>query len=265
MPGTIVVPYSQSPSGANEHIGRGIILFDPLDPITGLRSGALRHLGNCEKVELSDKVEVKDKYESMDPQGNLYARAAVRQTVTLKITGDEITADNFAAAINGTVTRETVGATAIAGEALGPTAGLVGGQYYQLGQKNIDPATLALTAGALGTDFVITDPVAGLVYIVPGGALDGAVGVQASYNGLGYTFNTINVASKMTLDCYVAFYGSPVKGRTFHHEYWHAQFTPVGKLDMISDNFSTFELEGLLITDPVNHPTQPIGVVRQVA
>ncbi len=173
----ILVPFSQSPSGGNEMIGRGVIMFDPLDPITGLRSGALRHLGNIEKLEISDKVEVKEKYESMDPEGLLYARAVVRQTVILKITGDEMTADNFAAAINGVVTRETVAGAAAAGEALGPTAGLVGGQYYQLAQKNVDPASLVLSSGALGTDYALTDPVGGVIYVIPGGALAGATGV----------------------------------------------------------------------------------------
>ncbi len=196
----ILVPFSQSPSGGNEMIGRGVIMFDPLDPITGLRSGALRHLGNIEKLEISDKVEVKEKYESMDPEGLLYARAVVRQTVILKITGDEMTADNFAAAINGVVTRETVAGAAAAGEALGPTAGLVGGQYYQLAQKNVDPASLVLSSGALGTDYALTDPVGGVIYVIPGGALAGATGVTASYNGLGYTFNKINVASASSLD-----------------------------------------------------------------
>src|SRR5579859_3250565 len=102
---TILVPSSQSPSGGNELIGRGVIMIDPLDPITGLRSGNLRHIGNISKLEIDDKIERKEKYESMDPQSLLYATAIVRQTVTIKITGDEITADNVAAALNGTVSR----------------------------------------------------------------------------------------------------------------------------------------------------------------
>jgi hypothetical protein len=262
---TILVPSGQSPSGANELIGRGVVMFDPLDPITGLRSGVLRHIGNISKLEISDKVEVKEKYESMDPQGLLYARAVVRQTVTLKITGDEITADNFAAAINGVVTQEINGGGTVGAQALGPTSGLVGGQYYSLGQANIDPTSLTLSSGTAGVDYIVTDPVAGTVYIPPGSTLAGATGVTASYTAGASTFNIINVAAQPSLECYVAFYGNPVKGRTFHHEYWHVSFTPTGKLEMISDNFAEFELEGMVIADTINHPLQPIGIVRQVA
>lgn len=257
---TITGPYSLSPDGANELIGRGIVLIDPLDPVTGLRTGA-RHVGNVEKLEIDDKVEVKEKYESMDPAGLLYARAVTRQTVTIKLTGDEITLDNVAAAFNGTVDTITGAGASVSGEQLTPAVVL--GRYYNTAFRNVDGTTVAIAGLVAGTDFIVKDEAAGLIYIPPGSAATGALDVAYTYAA--YTYQKVNLANVASLDAYVSFYGAPAKGRTFHHEYWHVQFTPTGKLEWISDNFATFELEGMVLADLLNHPTEPIGRVIQVA
>jgi hypothetical protein len=264
MPSIIVTP-SLSPSGANEMIGRGVVMVDPLDPVTLLRSMSLRHVGNVEKLEIDDKVEVKEKYESMDPNGLLYARAVTRQTVTLKLTGDEITADNVAAAFNGVLSTITGAGGSPAGETIMSAAGLVPGRYYQLANKNVDPATVAIGGLVLGTDFVVTDALNGVIYFPPTGAGVAGTVYTASYTYAAFTMPKVNLAAVPSLDCYCAFYGAPVKGRVFFHEYWHVQFTPTGKLEWISDNFASFELEGLVLADTVNHPTEPIGRIVQVA
>ena len=84
----ITGPNSQAPNPANCILGRGVLYFDEFQDNTTLKTG-LQHLGNCTAFQVENKVEIKEKYESMTPASSLYARAVTRQTVNLKITGDE--------------------------------------------------------------------------------------------------------------------------------------------------------------------------------
>jgi hypothetical protein len=127
---TIIGPYSVAPDPANELLGRGKLFIDKWD--TGGNRTGQQDFGNCSVYEVEDKVEVKEKYEQMDPEGSLYARAVTRQTVTLKITGDEITLDNIATALNGTIEQIAATGATITAETITPSGGAVLG--LRLGQ-----------------------------------------------------------------------------------------------------------------------------------
>ena len=93
----IVGPYNTAPNPANVMLGRGMLYLDNFDA-AGNRTGQ-QAIGNVTTFDTENKVEVKEKYESMDPASSLYQRAVTRQTVMLKITGDEYTLDNLARAV----------------------------------------------------------------------------------------------------------------------------------------------------------------------
>ncbi len=100
------MPAFASPDNRNLLLGRGKVFIDKFDPVTGLPTGTLSDMGNCSEFQVSIKAEIKEKYTSQDPTGNLLARATTRQTVTIKITADEFTAQNIASALNGTVNND---------------------------------------------------------------------------------------------------------------------------------------------------------------
>src|SRR5580704_8398587 len=110
----VVGPYNQAPNPANVLLGRGMLFIDPFDA-SGNRTGQ-QAVGNVTVFDVENKVEIKEKYESMDPASSLYARGVTRQTVTLKITGDEFTLDNLARALLGQVEQITAVGAAIAAE-----------------------------------------------------------------------------------------------------------------------------------------------------
>lgn len=262
----IVGPYNQAPNPANVLLGRGRVLLDNLDAL-GNRTG-MQDLGNCTAVQTENKVEIKEKYESMDPASSLYARGVTRQTVSIKITGDEFTLDNVARAMLGTVVQVTGAGATIAAEAFTPTAGIIQGRYYQLAHRNITTLTdvkLASTSGVLGTDYT-ADLVRGIIYIIPGGTLFVAgSSLTADYVYGAYTYNAVSVGAVGTVEAYMRFLGNPIKGPTYEAEYWHCSFTPSGELGLIADDFGNWTLEGEVIADPINHPTQPIGRLIQTA
>jgi hypothetical protein len=266
--GTITGPYSQAPNPANCELGRGILYFDEFQQNTAIRTG-LQQLGNCTTFDVENKVEIKEKYESMTPASSLYARAVTRQTVNLKITGDEYSIDNIRRSLLGSVELvEAVGA-AVAAEAVTSAAGAVLGRYYQLANRNITALTdvkQGVTALVLGTDYTLFDAVRGIIYLLPTSVtITPGDQITADYTYGTYTYNAIAVGTVGTVDGVVLFVGNPVKGPTYEGTWWHASFTPSGQLGFIADDFGNWTLEGMVIADALNHPTDPVGRIIQIA
>jgi len=262
----IVGPYNQAPNPANVSLGRGMVYIDNFDA-NGNRTGQ-QAVGNVTAFDTENKVEIKEKYESMDKASSLYARGVTRETVTLKITGDEYTLDNLARALLGTVTQITGAGATVTAETITPTPGVLLGRYYDLANRNVTALTdikQGATTLVLGTDYT-ADLARGRIYILPTSVtVTPATAVTADYTYGAYTYNAINVANQGTVDAYVRFIGDPVKGPKFEAEYWHASFTPTGTLGFIQDDFGNWTLEGLVIADPIGHPTVPIGRIIQIA
>lgn len=263
---TIVGPYTQAPNPANVILGRGMLYIDNFDA-SGNRTGQ-QAIGNVTAFDVENKVEIKEKYESMDPASSLYARGVTRETVTIKITGDEFTLDNLARAVLGTVTTVVGTGATVTAETVTPTGGAVLGRYYDLAHRNITAMTdlkQGATTLVLGTDYTV-DLVRGRVYLLPTSVtITPGTALTADYTYGTYTYNAVNVATVGTIDAYLRFLGNPVKGPTYEAEFWHVSFTPTGTLGFIADDFGNWTLEGLVIADPIGHPTQPIGRLIQTA
>jgi hypothetical protein len=264
---TIVGPYNLAPNAANVLLGRGKLYFDPFLPNTITRTGE-QDLGNCTSFEVTAKPEVKEKYESMDPASALYQRGVVRNTVTLKIVGDEYTLDNLVTALNGSIEVITAPGATIAAEAITPSGGAILGRYYSLAHRNVTTLTdvkQASTSLVLGTDYT-ADLLRGRIYllptsptIVPGDPL------TADYVYGEYTYNAVAIATQGTVDGFVRYVSNNIKGPNYEGEFWHASFVPSGALAFIADDFGNFTIEGELIADFVNHPTEPLGHLIQTS
>jgi hypothetical protein len=263
---SVTGPYTQAPNPASVLLGRGMVFIDNFDA-NGNRTGQ-QAIGNVTTFDLENKVEIKEKYESMDPASSLYARGVTRQTVSLKITGDEYTLDNLARALLGTVTPLTGAGATIAAEPLTPVGGAVLGRYYDMQNRNVTTLTDVKQASVslvLGTDYTV-DLVRGRIYLLPTSVtITPGSQLTTDYIYAAYAYQTINIANKGTVDAYVRFEGNPVKGPTYEGEWWHVSFTPTGQLGFIADDFGNWTLEGLVIADPVGHPTEPIGRLIQTA
>jgi hypothetical protein len=263
---TVTGPYTTAPNPAAVILGRGMLFIDNFDA-NGNRTGQ-QAVGNVTTFDTENKVEVKEKYESMDPASSLYARGVVRETVTLKITGDEFTLDNLQRALLGTIAVITSSGATITAETITPTGGAILNRYYDLAHRNITALTdvkQASTTLVLGTDYT-ADLVRGRIYLMPTSpTITPGSALTADYTYATYTYNAVNIATVGTIDAYVRFLGNPVKGPTYEAEYWHVSFTPTGQLGFIADDFGNWTLEGQVIADTVNHATNPIGRLIQTA
>jgi hypothetical protein len=243
-------------------LGRGIIYFDQFLANSTTRTG-IQDLGNCTTLEVEPKVEIKEKYESRDPASSLYARAVTRETFGIKITGDEYSVDNLVRALLGSgMTLAAATGGTVTDEAITPSGGAILGRYYDLAHRNITTLTnvkQGATTLVLGTDYTV-DLVRGRIYLLPTSVtITPASALTASYVWAAYTYSGIAIGTVGTIEGYLNYRGNPVKGPQFEGEWWHVSFTPSGALGFIADDFGNWTLEGLVIADPVNHPTEPIG------
>jgi hypothetical protein len=264
---TVTVNPRVAPDPANVLLGRGVVYFDRFVTNTTQRQGEM-HLGNVTALAVETKVETKEKYESMDQASVLYQRGVTRQTTTIKITGDEFTPDNLANALNGVVETISGAGATIAAEAFTPAGGAILGRYYALAHRNITTLTdikIGSTSLVLGTDYT-ADLVRGRIFIMPTSVtVTPGAALTADYVYGAYSYPAVNLSAVGTVDGYVHYIPDNIKGPNWEGEYWHVQFTPSGSQGWIADDFGNWELEGMVIADPVNHPSEPIGHLIQTS
>jgi hypothetical protein len=263
---TIAGPYSTAPNAGNLLLGRGTLFIDNFDA-SGNRTGQ-QAIGNVTTFDIENKVEIKEKYESMDQASSLYGRGVTRETVSLKITGDEFTIDNLSRVLLGAPLTVTGTGAAVTAEALTPVGGAVLNRYYDTQHRNITALTdvkQGSTVLVQGTDYT-ADLVRGRIYLMPTSVtITPGSAITTDYTYGNYTYNGANIATLGTVEAYVRFLGNPIKGPVYEAEFWHVSFTPSGSLAFIADDFGNWTLEGECIADAVNHAAQPIGRLIQTA
>ena len=242
-------PLATAPSGNNVLLGRGKLYGDRLSLVNGIyvRTGEI-DLGNCTAFEITPKADVKEKYESMDANSSLYQRAVIRQTHSIKITGDEFALFNVANVLMGNTGQLTATGSTVSAEAL--TTAPILGAYYPTKHRNISSVTLhdGASTKVLGTDYTV-DAVSGRIYIVPTGSILPTDTLTVDYTYSSYTLNYVEGGNQPSVDMYIRFKGAPVKGPTFEGEFWHVQFTPSGNLGFIVDDFGNWTIEGMCLLD----------------
>lgn len=257
----IVGPTAVAPSAGNLLVGRGKIYGDDLNLVNGVyqRTGEY-DFGNCTAFSIAAKAEVKEKFESMDANSQLYGRTAIKQTQTLKITGDEFSLLNLKNTTMGKVITQSVTGATVTGETL--TTAVIPGCWYPTRFRNISAITVhdASSTKTVGTDYTI-DPLSGRIYMVPvsqGGSIAAGDTITIDYTYGTYTYSTISGGAKSQINMFIRFKGAPVQGPTFEIEAFNVMFVPSGETGLIADDYGNWTLEGMCIAgsspDPVNYP-----------
>ena len=115
-------PQAVSPASSNLLLGRGMLYLDRLSKVNGVwtKTGEFP-LGNVTAFEITPKASQKQKFESMDAASLLYGQAFIQQQHEIKITGDEFSLFNVAAAVMGSQSLVSVTGASVTGEALTTT------------------------------------------------------------------------------------------------------------------------------------------------
>ncbi len=246
-------------------LGKGSILLDIFDLVTGLPTG-LRHLGNCTKFEVDMKDDLAELYQSLNKNVTLIATAVKKRVPKIAITGTDFSSDHMAisamssgkttlAVAVGTVTAETLVSVAQA-----PTAK---GRFFRTATPNYDPTGTppVLTQNAItlvaGTDYVLADPVTGLIYFPSTSTIVAGFAITITYHTLLGNFDQVAGATVPRQQGRLLFVPDPVDGQKIGCDIWRCNLNPNGQVGLIADDYGNWTLDGQILDDTANHPLSP--------
>lgn len=254
--------FAPTPSSDNLLVGKGEVFFNRFDA-NGVGTG-LRHLGNVDAMEITTEDDVLEKYSNMSSDAPLYKKVPRRRNVGVRLTLSEFDPQNLSIVTMGTVdTTATQAGTAVTGEVL--TTNAVHGAFYKFAK--IGPHTGVTVTGSggaavLGTDYRIHNPDLGIIQVLPGStAIPAGSTITVGYTPTAYTAGEIAVVAggeSSTVEGSLLFIGDPATGPRMQVEIWKVSFNPDGALALISDEFADVGIQGNVLADPVNHPTNKL-------
>jgi hypothetical protein len=242
-------------------LGKGMILFDKFDA-NGLSTG-FYPLGNCTKFELEPKDDTAELYDSINASSNLIATALKKRQIKLAITGTDFKTDVLSLVLLSA--GKTVAATSVAtvtGETLVSATATHAGRYHYTSKRNIDPATPPVVTNnavvlVAGTDYFVSDLESGAIYFPPTtSAVDGHA-TTITYHTLVGSQDEIGAYVLPVLTGAIKFSPDPTDGQKLAVDVWKVNCSPSGQIGLIADDYGNWSLDGLVLGDFVNHPTQP--------
>jgi hypothetical protein len=254
------MPVAATPNPQNLYLGAGEVWLDRFDPVTFLPTGAYRHLGDVDSLEINTVVKALEKKSSMDGARATYANVIVSADVDVTMKLAELDPENFALAMLGSTAAWTqaVNATVTAG-VINNGVALVLDRWYDLGFLNphvtdVKQGTVTLVAG---TDYVVDLP-SGMIKLISTGPTpplaavtvwDGSAPALTGgklWYGLGNieTYGAIRYRSA----------ANQITGAQLLLDIWNIQLMPEGNLQLIAEQFGEATLKGkvqLALSKPV--------------
>ncbi len=243
-------------------LGKGSILFDRFDA-SGLLTGYMP-FGNCTKFELAHKDERAELFQSLNKSASLIATGLKKRTVSVSIIGTDFRSDMLALSLMSSgKTTLTTGAATVTGETLASATATLPGRYFALLNRNVDNVTVppVLTCNSVtlvaGTDYIVVDPVEGLIYFPTTTGATAAHAVTCTYHTLVGSQDQVAGAVEPQIAGRLRFVPDPTDGQKIGVEAWRVNLYPAGQLGLIADDYGNWTLDGEVLDDTANHPVSP--------
>ena len=241
-------------------LGKGSVLFDRFDA-DGKLTGFV-HLGNCSKFELDMKDDKAELYQSLNAVPSLIATTLKKRTPTLAITGTDFSAEHMALAMmSAGKTTLAIAADDVTDESLASATATKKGKYFALASRSVDPETVVLKQDVTTlnetTDYIVADPVEGLIYFPSTSTVDDSKEITADYSTLVKNFDQVAGGTQPVLQGRIRFVPDPSDGQKIGVEVWRVNLAPNGALGLIADDYGNWTLDASVLDDSANHPDAP--------
>ena len=248
-------------SPENYTVGRGQGYFNKKNN-DGVYVG-MRNLGNIKSLTTSVEIEKQPHYSTKAKFRTKDKEAIIEVSPKIKITLDEINAENFAMLFLAAITEvdQTVAASAPI-----TVAAAKKGYVHDLGVRFIDPVGFTVTDdGATktyvrGTDYTIDYRTGKLSVLMLGSIVEGEeLTVNAAL--LAQNYKMLNAFSENAIEGEFFYASDNAAGSNQQITYWNVSLTPTGDTILITDgsDWSTIELEGEVLSMPEKDADFPFG------
>jgi hypothetical protein len=218
----------------------------------------VRSPGNVAELKLSLKADVVEHYESQSGQRTLDHRMIKQKSATVNLTIEEFTKENLALALYGNHITGTSGT--VTDEPIGGATPVIGDRYF-LAHPKVSSLALKDSAGTpatltLGTQYTADTDFGALQFLDITGLTPP---FKASYaHGIA---TEIGLFTQPLPERYLRLEGlNTAQGNAkVLVELYRVAFDPLKNLDLISNDFNKFELEGSLLADPTKPLDAALG------
>ncbi|MGH9685286.1 MAG: hypothetical protein ACRD4S_16950 [Candidatus Acidiferrales bacterium] len=243
-------------------LGKGSILLDIFDA-NGLATG-FQHLGNCTKFELDLKDDIAELYQSINKSVTLIATSLKKRQPKISITGTDFSSVHMAITqmSSGKTTLVTT-VTTFTAEVLASATAIKHGRFFRTANPNVDNVTTppVLTNNSVvlvvGTDYIVSDSIKGIFYFPLTSTVIDADNVTITYHTLVGSFDQVAGATVPFIQAHLLFVPDPTDGQKIQCDLWRVNLNPNGQIGLIADDYGNWSLDGNILDDTANHPTDP--------
>lgn len=250
--------------GTKVKLGKGALLLDQLTS-AGAAQG-FDFAGNVSALSLSAEVQNAELYSSTQQAAPLVARAPTRVSYTLTATLNEYNLSmlrKFLLADENTKTQ-----TAAADQAF--INDIVLGRYYQIGARQVTDVVVSVgsVVMTLNTDYTLNSEF-GIVRPLEGGSITDSADLVIDYSRPALSIEQLRIAKVAAPICHLLYLsddanqdGAASQDRL---EIWRVNVAPTGELNLISDEYGSYQLTMAVLSDAENHPNDPFGTLDRIA
>lgn len=232
---------------AESVLAEGIVYFDTL--LSGNYQGLTRMPGPAKFQTKPNSTLVEATTKEKGKYGQVVATAAVPKPADLSLGFSSISPASLAIALQGDVAPYSQGSGTVPDKSLTAKTGT----WLELGKKNVEEAGFAVknaggtTTYALGADYTV-NYAAGLLYIVPGGAIADASAIHASFGYSAISGSLITMGTTAQVRARILFDGRNLFDQVpLQLEVFEAVLTSDSALDWLSDKPIDLSLKGFMV------------------
>lgn len=242
--------------------GQGRLLI--ADRLSNGNPGPFRDIGNVSKLDISLTTEIKEHKESRSGQRLTDQRLITAKKASASFTMDSFVKENLAMAFFGAF--NTVASGTVTNEVL-PT-GLVANDIVKLANIKCSSIVITDSAGSpatlvQGTDYIVTSADHGSIQILS--VAGKTQPLKAAYSYAGNT--NVNMLSQGLTEKFLRFEGlnTADANKPVLVELYRFLFDPLKTLNLISDDFQTFDMVGSPLYDETRALDATLGPFGRVA
>ena len=236
-------------------VGKGKLYFDRWTSADG--STGERDLGNAPSFMVTPNVVPLDHFSSRTGIRSKDLSIDVEQSLNVKFSLDEISAENLALALCGDgVEAMSQGDGNVGAEAIT----LYTDRWVKLANRNISVSSVGIAGYVEGTDYTVDHPIGRIRALSTGGIADGEA-VNVSYTFGAMTWDFVEIFGRKPVQGLLRLVGTGQVGEQYEILLHKVKIKNSGDISFIGDDWNVIELEGEVLDDTENHPADPFGKI----